>query len=64
MERLSCCARKRLFVLFLSFFFFFLFSPDALAWLEACLVYDIAELTVLSGDMSERGVGFCFVSKY
>jgi len=37
-ERLSCAH---------SFFL-----PGALTWLEACLVYGMADLTVLSGDMS------------
>ena len=30
------------------------FLPGALTWLEACLVCGMAELTVLSGDVSAR----------
>ena len=40
MERLSCAC---------SFFL-----PGALTWLEACLVCGMAELTMLSGDVSAR----------
>ena len=49
MERLSCARNS-------------FFLPGALTWLEACLVYDMAELTMLSGDVSTR----CrfFESKY
>jgi hypothetical protein len=32
----------------------FFFLPGALTWLEAYLVYDMTELTLLSGDVSTR----------
>jgi hypothetical protein len=40
----------------------FFFLPGALIWLEACVVCDMAELTMLSGDVTEIGVGFCFAN--